>query len=77
MATKLSENLQRIRDTNREHQRMYVKDWRDNLPEGSLWYPGSTGKPACQICHGLGWVRRDLPFGHPGFGKLSQCDCSR
>lgn len=31
----------------------------------------------CQICGGLGWLRQDLPLGHPDFGKLFACDCSR
>lgn len=30
-------------------------------------------KPGCDICGGGGWVRYDLPFGHPQFGKLQPC----
>jgi len=29
----------------------------------------------CPICNGLGFVRRDLPPGHPDFGKLFTCEC--
>ncbi|MGQ9458510.1 MAG: ATP-binding protein, partial [Anaerolineae bacterium] len=30
--------------------------------------PVGPGKETCPICHGLGYVRRDLPVGHPDFG---------
>jgi DNA replication protein DnaC len=33
------------------------------------------GDPACPKCHGVGYLRRDLPVGHPEFGKLQLCDC--
>jgi hypothetical protein len=55
--------------------RQYVRTWRDELPEGSKWFPGSNGQPDCKICHGLGWVRFDLPTEHPKFGKLFPCEC--
>ncbi len=34
-----------------------------------------AGDINCPICHGLGYVRRDLPIGHPDFGKLQICTC--
>jgi DNA replication protein DnaC len=33
------------------------------------------GDPNCPICHGVGFVREDLPLGHPDFGKLRICVC--
>jgi len=33
------------------------------------------GDPNCPVCHGVGFVRRDLPIDHPDFGKLSVCVC--
>ncbi len=33
------------------------------------------GDPDCEICGGTGYVRRDLPVGHPDFGKISICKC--
>ncbi|MCE1254234.1 MAG: ATP-binding protein [Anaerolineae bacterium] len=33
------------------------------------------GDPNCPICHGIGFVRQDLPIGHPNFGKLAICVC--
>lgn len=44
----------------------------------------ATDKPAgqaiadansCVICGGIGYVRQDLPVGHPGFGKVQPCVC--
>ncbi|HEX9091532.1 MAG TPA: ATP-binding protein, partial [Anaerolineales bacterium] len=34
-----------------------------------------AGDVNCPICHGLGYVRRDLPIGHPDFGMLQICTC--
>ena len=30
----------------------------------------------CPICNGIGFVRQDLPVGHPDFGKLIPCTCT-
>ena len=30
---------------------------------------------ACPICEGRGWVRRDVPVGHPDFGGAFPCAC--
>lgn len=32
--------------------------------------------PLCEICHGLGYFRYDVQFGHPEFGKLQPCHCT-
>lgn len=40
--------------------------------------PGNSdfaGDPDCPYCHGLGFVGKDVPFGHPDFGKLKICVC--
>ena len=34
-----------------------------------------AGDPDCRQCHGLGYLRDDVPVGHPNFGKLSLCTC--
>jgi len=52
-----------------------VRDWKSMLPVGSRWHPGDPGDPACQICEGIGYLRVDLPVGHPDFGKLLLCYC--
>ena len=35
------------------------------------------GDPNCPYCHGLGYLRADVPIGHPDFGKLEVCVCRR
>ena len=34
-----------------------------------------VGDPDCPHCHGVGYLRQDLPVGHPDFGKLEICTC--
>lgn len=34
-----------------------------------------VGDPDCPICHGIGYVRQDLPVGDPDFGKVKVCSC--
>jgi DNA replication protein DnaC len=34
-----------------------------------------AGDINCPLCHGLGYLRRDLPIGHPEFGMLQICSC--
>ncbi|MBE0481840.1 MAG: ATP-binding protein [Dehalococcoidia bacterium] len=31
----------------------------------------------CPVCRGRGWLRYDVPFDHPDFGKLVPCKCTR
>ncbi|MBI4631139.1 MAG: hypothetical protein HY740_05375 [Chloroflexi bacterium] len=33
------------------------------------------GDPNCPHCHGVGYVRDDVPLGHANFGKLFVCSC--
>jgi DNA replication protein DnaC len=33
------------------------------------------GDPNCPYCHGVGYLRRDLPIDHPDFGRLEICEC--
>jgi len=33
------------------------------------------GDPNCPICGGIGFVRKDLPVGHPEFGRVDICSC--
>jgi DNA replication protein DnaC len=34
-----------------------------------------AGDPACPICGGVGYLRQDVPVGHPDFGLLQACSC--
>ena len=33
--------------------------------------------PVCQICHGAGFLRQDVAYGHPAFGKPTPCRCKQ
>ncbi len=35
----------------------------------------ALGDPACPICGGLGFYRKDVPVGHPEFGRALPCRC--
>jgi DNA replication protein DnaC len=36
---------------------------------------GFLGDPDCPICAGIGYVRLEVPVGHPDFGRLQVCSC--
>jgi DNA replication protein DnaC len=44
------------------------------LPVERLWND-LPGDPNCPLCGGIGYLRQDLPIGHPDFGKLQVCTC--
>src|SRR3990170_2326986 len=37
----------------------------------------TNGAGACPICGGAGYVRRDLSYDHPEFGRPVPCECQR
>src|SRR5690242_18232525 len=44
------------------------------LPEPRRYTDGA-GDPDCPHCHGMGYLREDVPPGHANFGKLVPCVC--
>ncbi len=36
---------------------------------------GGTGVQDCPICNGVGFMRLDVPVGHPQFGRVVPCKC--
>lgn len=55
-----------------------VSDWRKLIPYGSRWNPKDPGDPACKECQGTGYLRIEgLSVGHPAFGKIFLCDCTK
>ena len=34
-----------------------------------------SGTPDCPVCHGVGYVRYNVPEDHPYFGQVFDCDC--
>ena len=65
----------------RLHNEMQQRALRPQLPET----PRETGADytitvnsatsVCQICKGAGFLRNNVPFGHPQFGKAVACHC--
>lgn len=49
--------------------------------ENSRWRPApvsgaqAASFSSCPKCRGVGYVRADVPFGHPNFGKPLPCQC--
>jgi DNA replication protein DnaC len=37
--------------------------------------PYTTSNATCPICKGAGYLRADVPYGHPNFGKPIACEC--
>jgi len=37
----------------------------------------TLGDPDCPYCQGAGYLRVDVPVGHPSFGKLEICSCRK
>src|SRR6266480_3269328 len=35
----------------------------------------NTAQHTCPICKGAGYLRADVPYGHPSFGKPIACEC--
>jgi len=56
-------------------EKFNVAALRKALPPDSRWMWGDVGKPDCRVCLGLGFVRLDVPVGHPDFGWLFDCPC--
>ncbi len=46
-------------------------------PTGVLPAPLPDSAPSCPHCKGYGYVRADVPYGHPHFGKPLECQCKR
>lgn len=38
-------------------------------------FPEPVETDLCPVCRGAGWLRYDVPFGHPQFGKAKKCQC--
>ena len=41
----------------------------------SIPAPYASSVQVCKICKGAGYLRADVPFGHPNFGRPIACEC--
>jgi DNA replication protein DnaC len=70
MSEKIDETLKKLYDDTRSG-----KIPPDDSDE-SLWSQQTiAGDPDCPFCGGLGYLRTELPVGHPEFGRLQLCTC--
>src|SRR5947199_10355456 len=37
--------------------------------------PGPASGPFCARCQNVGYLRTNVPYGHPLFGKAVECEC--
>jgi DNA replication protein DnaC len=44
-------------------------------PAGSNGSATATPTWRCPVCKDAGWVRMEVPVGHPNFGRLFECEC--
>lgn len=44
-------------------------------PAGSNGSATATPPWRCPVCKDAGWVRMEVPVGHPNFGRLFECEC--
>ncbi|MFM9108600.1 MAG: ATP-binding protein [Chloroflexota bacterium] len=44
---------------------------------GSGGSAAAEPEPRCPVCKDAGWVKLDVPVGHPFFGKLLPCQCKQ
>jgi DNA replication protein DnaC len=72
MSEKIDETLRKIAAaTSKENSPTSSNTEGDSTPESS----DLLGDPDCPHCHGLGYLRADVPVGHPDFGKIITCTC--
>jgi DNA replication protein DnaC len=46
-----------------------------SIEPASLYRKDLPGDPNCPLCGGIGYLRSDVPVGHPDFGKVDICVC--
>ncbi|HLI71835.1 MAG TPA: ATP-binding protein [Ktedonobacteraceae bacterium] len=56
-----------------------VRASQEETEETTIYVPApyKNPTPVCPICKGAGYLRQDVPYGHPGFGKPVQCKCKQ
>ena len=49
--------------------------WKTTNGDGARLLIDQTEADVCSDCRGSGWVRKDVPIGHPDFGEAFPCHC--
>ncbi|HTK08916.1 MAG TPA: ATP-binding protein [Ktedonobacteraceae bacterium] len=62
---------ERVRHPNTSHHPVHIQP---RLPETDAFI-APAAKPLCQKCRGAGYLRANVPYGHPNFGKPIACEC--
>jgi DNA replication protein DnaC len=45
------------------------------VPPPGVLLPPLASAPPCPVCKGAGYLRANVPYGHPNFGKPLVCEC--
>lgn len=70
MSEKIDETLKKLYDDTKSGKTPPDESVDDDSSQQKI-----AGDPNCPYCAGLGYLRTDLPIGHPEFGKLQICSC--
>jgi DNA replication protein DnaC len=57
-----------------------ISELRISIPRGAADKSEIYRAPdtlVCPKCQGAGWLRLDVPLGHPSFGRLIKCECTQ
>jgi len=71
MSEKIDETLKKIAAGTSKANSQTTSNTETSHPRNE----GLPGDPDCPFCGGLGFLRRDVPLGHPDFGKIEICPC--
>ncbi|RLD11172.1 MAG: DNA replication protein DnaC [Chloroflexota bacterium] len=66
---------EKIKDILKKTAKHISKTSSSNSPNTNFAEHSGPGDPNCELCGGMGYLRRDVPMGHPDFGKLFICKC--
>ena len=68
-------NTEERETSNVKRETSNVERQTSNVERQTSKSPGLRSNDVCPICKGAGFLVKDVPFGHPDFGKLYPCQC--
>jgi DNA replication protein DnaC len=72
MSEKIDETLRKLASDIKSGKTQTDKT---GVHQDKLSHSDLAGDPNCPYCSGLGYLRFDVPIGHPDFGKVQVCSC--